>query len=79
MSRSESDALLEEIYAALYDPANVYEHQWQPSDLVIWDNLSVQHARPEPNDVPRTLRRFHVSETDLTEEYLRVGREHGLL
>jgi len=79
MSRRESDELLEEVFAHLYDRANVYEHEWQPDDLVIWDNLTVQHARPEPNAVPRTLRRFHVSETDLTEDYLRVGREHGFL
>ena len=67
------------LYAHLYDPANVYAHEWQPNDLVIWDNLTVQHARPEPNAVPRTLRRFHVSETNLTEDYLRVGREHGFV
>ena len=77
MPRANSDALLEELYSALYDPAHVYEHVWHPGDLVIWDNLIVQHARPEPNDRARTLRRFHVSETDLTEDYLRIGRERG--
>ena len=75
--RAESDALLAEIYAHLYADEAVYEHRWLPGDLVIWDNLSVQHARPEPNDQPRTLRRFHVSDTDLTLQYLEVGRKHG--
>ncbi len=77
MSREESDEVLAEVYAELYSPEKVYAHAWQPHDLVMWDNLTVQHARPIPNDVPRTLRRYQVSETDLTAEYLRVGREHG--
>lgn len=79
MSRDESDELLAEIYAALYAPEQIYSHAWQPHDLVMWDNLAVQHARPMPNDLPRTLRRYHVSETDLTEDYLRVGREQGFV
>lgn len=79
MSRDESDELLAELYAALYAPDQIYAHAWQPYDLVMWDNLAVQHARPAPNDLPRTLRRYHVAEQDLTEDYLRVGREHGFL
>ncbi len=48
-------------------------------DLVIWDNFSVQHARPEPSDEPRILRRYHVSSVDLTEIYLEVGRSRSFL
>ena len=79
MARDESDALLEEIFGAMYDPAHVYEHVWREGDLVLWDNLTVQHARPLPNDRPRTLRRYHVSNTNLTDDYLRVGRQLGLV
>jgi taurine dioxygenase len=79
MPREESDAILEGLFAALYDPSHVYRHEWQPHDLVIWDNLSVQHARPDPLDPPRTLRRFHVSDTDLTADYVRVARELGIM
>lgn len=79
MSRAESDEVLAEVYAELYSPDHVYAHAWQQHDLVMWDNWTVQHARPIPNDLPRTLRRYHVSETDLTADYLRVGREHGLV
>ena len=79
LPRGESDALLAEIYRHLYAEQAVYAHRWQPGDLVIWDNLTVQHARPEPNDLPRTLRRFHVSNVDLTEQYLEVGRKHGFV
>lgn len=79
MSRDESDELLAEIYAAMYAPEQVYAHAWQAHDLVMWDNLTVQHARPAPNALPRTLRRYHVSPTDLTEDYLRVARERGFV
>ncbi len=79
ISRDESDELLAEIYTALYAPEQIYAHAWQQNDLVMWDNLTVQHARPLPNDLPRTLRRYHVSQTDLTEHYLRVGRERGFV
>ena len=79
LPREESDSLLAEIYRHLYAEQAVYAHQWQPGDLVIWDNLTVQHARPEPNDLPRSLRRFHVSDVDLTQQYLEVGRQRGYL
>jgi taurine dioxygenase len=79
LSRNESDALLSEVYAALYAPDQVYVHAWQPDDLVLWDNLTIQHARPEPIDSPRTLRRYHLSPTDLTTDYLRVAREQGIM
>ena len=77
LPRAESDALLAEIYALLYAEEAVYEHRWQPGDLVIWDNITVQHARPEPNDLPRSLRRFHISDVEITLDYLKIGREHG--
>jgi taurine dioxygenase len=79
LPRETSDAMLAETYGALYVPQEIYEHVWQPDDLVIWDNLTVQHARPEPKDPPRTLRRYHLSETDLTADYLRVARKQGLV
>lgn len=79
VSRAESDALLEEIFAAMYAPDQIYDHAWREGDLVMWDNWTVQHARPEPNDLPRHLRRYHVADDDRTELYLRVGREHGFV
>ncbi|MAG30239.1 MAG: hypothetical protein CL908_05005 [Deltaproteobacteria bacterium] len=79
LPRAESDALLEELYTHLYDPAYVYEHRWRTHDLVIFDNITLQHARLSPNDRPRTLRRFHLSDTDLTADYLRVAREKRLV
>jgi alpha-ketoglutarate-dependent taurine dioxygenase len=52
------DRLLDRLFAVLYAPDNVYEHRWSNGDLVVWDNLSVQHARRRVgDDAPRTLRR----------------------
>jgi len=55
----ERDDLLDALFAHLYDPANLLEHEWRAGDLVIWDNLAVQHARPNVRaDGPvRTLRK----------------------
>jgi taurine dioxygenase len=58
LASEESDALLAELFAALYAPTNIYEHYWSTGDLVIWDNRALQHARKPVGDVPRTLQRI---------------------
>lgn len=53
-------ALLARLFAELYAADARYDHVWQPDDLVMWDNVALQHARPERSDPaggPRTLRR----------------------
>jgi taurine dioxygenase len=58
MGPDESEALLDELFAHLYASTNVYEHQWVVGDLVVWDNLALQHGRPAfPHDEERTLQR----------------------
>ena len=58
LSEPESDVLLEELFAELYALDNVYEHRWEQGDLLVWNNLTLQHARPEMPEVEaRTLRR----------------------
>jgi taurine dioxygenase len=57
----ESEALLEQLWAVLYDAGNVYRHEWRVGDLVLWDNIAVQHARDDVRlGVGRTLRRVPV-------------------
>jgi taurine dioxygenase len=46
LSPQDSEALLEELFAVLYDPEHSFEHDWREKDLVVWDNLAVQHGRP---------------------------------
>ena len=59
LSADESELLLERLFDHMYDPAARVEHHWREGDLVVWDNLAVQHARPNvDNDgPPRTLRK----------------------
>lgn len=59
LPRPESDALLERLFAALYDPAEVYEHIWRPGDFLLWDNLALQHGRADQAQTRRRrLRRI---------------------
>jgi taurine dioxygenase len=59
LSQDESDAFLDELYAHLYAPDNVYTHHWKTGDVLIWDNIALHHGRPGPVDVgvPRHMRR----------------------
>jgi taurine dioxygenase len=49
--------LLRELLACLYAADNVYCHEWQAHDLVIWDNLALLHRRDSVSG-RRTLRRL---------------------
>ena len=58
----ESEALLEELIPYSHRPEVVYRHAWRPSDLVVWDNIALQHARTEFDPAEkRTLRRVQIS------------------
>jgi taurine dioxygenase len=62
MDHAQSEPLLEALFDHLYDPQHVYEHHWREGDLVIWDNLVMQHCRPnvEFNGKARVLRKTMV-------------------
>ncbi len=50
---AEGSALLAELFDTLYDEDHVLTHSWEPGDLVLWDNLALQHSReavPAPSD-----------------------------
>ena len=59
LAPDESEQLLEELFAHLYDSASLVHHEWRNQDLLVWDNLALQHARPNVRtDGPRrTLRK----------------------
>ena len=62
LSRSESDALLSQLFDALYAPAHLYRHAWCVGDLLLWDNRVMQHARrPFDPRATRVMRRVTVS------------------
>jgi taurine dioxygenase len=57
----EGEALLQALFDHLYDNANMHEHPWSNGDLVMWDNLALQHGRPPvPAGITRTLRKVVV-------------------
>jgi taurine dioxygenase len=63
LPQEDSVALLDKLFAHLYQPASQYVHQWALHDLVIWDNHALQHSRPDVGTVQaRTLRRVSVGE-----------------
>ncbi|HZY17863.1 MAG TPA: TauD/TfdA family dioxygenase [Ramlibacter sp.] len=54
----ESRALLDELFAHSTRAEFVYRHQWQPHDMVFWDNRSVLHlAAGTPDHLRRRLHR----------------------
>lgn len=64
--REESDGIVRELLARLYAADNTFTHRWTNGDLLIWDNVATQHARPAltggGKEQRRTLRRVLVSE-----------------
>jgi len=79
LPKAESDALLEELFQHLYAPENILQHQWRERDLVMWDNLALQHARPnvETEGPARTLRKTFAPMPDIfktmTPQFGRAG------
>jgi taurine dioxygenase len=54
--REDSEEARRIAHEYLYAPENTYRHEWQVGDLVVWNNLALQHGRPE---VPATGERTH--------------------
>ncbi|MDP6707571.1 MAG: TauD/TfdA family dioxygenase [Alphaproteobacteria bacterium] len=44
MTREESDALLDDLYAHITAPKYQYHHRWRVGDVVFWDNRCLIHA-----------------------------------
>jgi taurine dioxygenase len=45
MERAGGRDLLHALFDHLYRPEHVLEHRWRTGDLVIWDNIALQHMR----------------------------------
>lgn len=72
--------LLEEPFAYLYQDEVVYKHNWPNGDLIVWDNLAVQHGRPSItiSGPPRNLRKIGLPmptalQTHLVQTYQQVS------
>jgi taurine dioxygenase len=64
LDRAESDELIDALFLHLYSGEFTYEHHWQLGDLIVWDNVAVQHARHDPAGGRRTLQRVTLAEID---------------
>ena len=69
LSRDESDALIGQLFEQLYAQDNLVEHAWKNGDLLVWDNLALQHGRPDLSGIwPRRLQRAAVANRGLAEQ-----------
>ena len=58
VSPERSRELLARLAALVDDPERIYRHTWKKGDLIVWDNLLLQHARSDFDTAERrTLRR----------------------
>ncbi len=65
-----SKATLNQLFDHLYGDEHIYTHRWQRHDLVIWDNLAIQHARREaadPSAGKRAVQRVATNEIPFSE------------
>ena len=68
LEEDESQTLIAELCAHIYAPERQYDHVWQLNDVMMWNNLAVQHARREHSDFaggPRALQRVALCEWTL--------------
>tara|TARA_B100000427_G_scaffold65799_1_gene52299 strand:+ start:561 stop:1424 length:864 start_codon:yes stop_codon:yes gene_type:complete len=66
MDLDEGRELIEDVLTAATQEQFIYEHDWQPNDLVIWDNRSTLH-RLRPYEISarrRVMRRVTVAGVD---------------
>ena len=61
LDAQESEALLDELFSHMEQDCFIYEHVWEPGDLLMWDNLCTMHARTDfDKSERRVLRRVTV-------------------
>lgn len=63
LAPEDGEQVIQDACALLYAPEHIYAHDWRVGDLVVWDNIALQHARSEVKpDTRRTLRRILVND-----------------
>ncbi len=75
LSPEESAAMLKLIYDTLYAPDAQYVHRWQLGDLLVWDNLAIQHARTVPSPPStgrRVMQRVAIGRHDFRDQLARI-------
>lgn len=63
-----SETLFNQLSSIAYGPNNTYRHEWHERDLIVWDNIGLQHKREAfPGPGERTLRRVIANPYELCE------------
>ncbi|MGE0386339.1 MAG: TauD/TfdA dioxygenase family protein [Gammaproteobacteria bacterium] len=58
----EGEALLQELFTYVEDPAHHFVHAWRAGDYLVWDNCALQHSRrPFDPAEPRAMRRVPIA------------------
>jgi taurine dioxygenase len=53
IEQEEAEVLIAALADHIVKPAFIYRHQWQPGDLLMWDNCTVQHRAIQDYDLPQ--------------------------
>ncbi|GAA0333317.1 hypothetical protein GCM10009087_49440 [Sphingomonas oligophenolica] len=62
LDAAESDGLLQTLAFHITDEVRAYDHEWQPGDLVLWDNWRMLHcARGIPDGMYREVHRTSIA------------------
>ncbi len=78
LSEERSAEVLPQLFATLYAEAARYEHVWREGELVVWDNLALQHARTRPSlpsEGERVLQRVAIGSHNFTDQLEEVRRQ----
>jgi taurine dioxygenase len=82
LSDNRCGEVLQQLFAALYAPERRYEHFWREGDLLIWNNLAVQHARTqvaEPSQGSRVMRRVQLGTIGFLAQVEKLRRDAELV
>jgi len=55
LDEAEGRQLLDDLFAHAIQPRFVWEHKWQPGDLIVWDNRCTMHRRESFDNSQRRL------------------------
>jgi taurine dioxygenase len=59
LNRAQSDSILAELRRHIDAAAPRYTHRWRNGDMVVWDNIGLQHRRDAvPPHQLRTMRQY---------------------
>lgn len=78
LSPERSAELLPQLFATLYAEVARYEHVWRVGELVVWDNLALQHARIKPSlpsEGERVLQRVAIGTHNFVDQLEEVRRQ----